>query len=60
MLTLAENPYQRGISRYKFIQRCRQCFFRLRVNDFRIVYEVKETELIIFIIAAGSSGDIYK
>jgi mRNA interferase RelE/StbE len=59
LLTLAENPYQRGILDISSLKGVDSAF-RLRVGDFRIVYEVKERELMIFIISTGSRGDIYK
>ena len=33
---------------------------RVRIGDFRIVYEILEKERIILIHAIGSRGDIYK
>lgn len=34
--------------------------YRLRYRKFRIIYRVKNELLIIFLIKAGSRGDIYK
>jgi len=34
--------------------------FRLRINDYRIIYEVFEEHIIIYIFDAGNRGDIYK
>ncbi len=34
--------------------------FRLRIGKFRIIFEIKKTELLIYVIAIGSRGDIYK
>ncbi|MDZ5473261.1 type II toxin-antitoxin system RelE/ParE family toxin [Bacillus sp. 31A1R] len=59
LLTLAENPYKRGVLDISSLQGVDGAF-RLRVGDFRIVYEIKNEELIIYIISVGSSGDIYK
>jgi mRNA interferase RelE/StbE len=59
LLTLAEDPYNRDnldISKLKGVHSA----FRLRVGDFRVIYEVHDNELYIFVIAAGSRGDIYK
>ena len=35
-------------------------FFRLRVGDYRIIYTVDNGLLIVYVIAAGNRGDIYK
>lgn len=34
--------------------------FRLRSGKIRIIYQVKETELLILVITAGFRGDVYK
>jgi mRNA interferase RelE/StbE len=59
LLTLAENPYQRGVLDINSLKGVDSAF-RLRIGDFRILYEVKDRELIIYVIAAGSRGEIYK
>lgn len=33
--------------------------FRLRVNDYRIIYTVDNGELIVYVIDAGNRGQIY-
>lgn len=35
-------------------------FFRLRVGQFRVIYELMETKVLIIIVRIGSRGDIYK
>ncbi|WP_171038232.1 type II toxin-antitoxin system RelE family toxin [Aquibacillus sediminis] len=59
LLTLAENPYHRGILDIHSLKGVDSAF-RLRIGEFRIIYEVKDKELIIYVISAGSRGDIYK
>lgn len=59
LLTLAENPYHRGVLDIQSLKGIDNAF-RLRVGNFRIIYEVKEEKMIILVIAAGSRGDIYK
>jgi mRNA interferase RelE/StbE len=34
--------------------------YRLRYRDYRIIYRVKEDILLIFLLKAGSRGDVYK
>lgn len=34
--------------------------FRLRVGDFRIIYEVSEHEVIVYVIGIGHRKEIYK
>lgn len=59
LVTLAEDPYQRATLDISSLQGIDSAF-RLRIGDFRIVYEVINNELIIYVIAVGSRGDIYK
>jgi mRNA interferase RelE/StbE len=37
-----------------------ESIFRLRINDYRIIYEVFEKQIIIYIFDVGNRGDIYK
>ena len=34
-------------------------FYRLRIGKFRIIFKIEKEELIIYVISAGSRGDIY-
>ncbi len=34
-------------------------FYRLRVNDYRFIYEVIDDELVILMLDANNRGDIY-
>jgi mRNA interferase RelE/StbE len=34
--------------------------YRLRYRDYRIIYRIKEDMLLIFLLKAGSRGDVYK
>ena len=34
--------------------------YRLRVGDWRVIYEIRKEELIILVLRVGSRGDIYR
>lgn len=34
--------------------------WRLRVGDYRVIYEILRTEILIDVIKIGSRGDVYK
>jgi mRNA interferase RelE/StbE len=35
-------------------------FYRLRVGEYRVIYVIKQDELIIAVLSIGNRGDIYK
>jgi len=58
MKEIKQNPYptnfKAGIKKLKNVNG-----FRLRVGDYRFIYEVVEQELIIYIEHGDNRGDIY-
>lgn len=54
---LAKDPYNPNLASKKLHGRAG---YRIRVGDWRILYELKNEELIIIIIKIGSRGDVYK
>lgn len=34
--------------------------YRLRVGDWRVIYEINDTEIIIIVMKIGSRGEVYK
>ncbi len=38
----------------------RENTYRLRSGDYRIIYEIRETEIIIYVFAIGHRSDIYR
>ena len=34
--------------------------FRLRIGDFRVIYEVRENEVIVYVIEVGHRKEIYR
>lgn len=56
---LVENPYlhpQLDIKQLKGVENV----YRLRIGKIRIVYEIRDNELVVLVISVGSRGDIYK
>ena len=54
--TLADNPYPVGSLKLAGFEDYR----RIRVGSFRVVYQVIDNELIIFIIRIADRKDVYK
>lgn len=52
---LENNPYPSGSIKLKGRES-----YRIRVGDYRIIYEVQDDELIIDVIALGHRKNIYK
>lgn len=34
--------------------------YRLRVGDWRVVYELKDDRLVLLVVKAGPRGDVYR
>ncbi len=46
---------------YKFVKRLYNSkYYRLRVDDYRIILDILNTQLIIYVIEIGHRRDIYK
>jgi mRNA interferase RelE/StbE len=56
---LKQNPYANEQLDIKPMQGYEN-LYRLRIGQYRLVYQIKQDELIIFILKAGNRGDIYK
>jgi mRNA interferase RelE/StbE len=56
---LTENPYSHPQLDIKKLKGDEEVF-RLRVGKIRIIYQIINNDLIVFVISAGSRGDIYK
>ena len=52
---LGDNPYPNGAE-----QLTGQKAFRIRVGDYRIIYEVRNKQLLIQVIRVGHRKDVYK
>jgi mRNA interferase RelE/StbE len=54
--SLAENPYPSGIRKIEG----EDDLYRLRVGDYRILYQVKEKILLVLIVGMGHRRDVYR
>ena len=55
---LSENPFQNSFD-IKKLKGIKGNCFRIRVNNYRILYEVISNELLIIVFKAGHRKDIY-
>ena len=53
--TLADNPRPVGSEKLSG-----QDKYRLRQGDYRILYEIIDTELVVTVVKVGNRGDIYR
>ena len=58
LLELAENPFSRRLDIVKFAGY--RFHYRVRIGDIRIIYEVKNKELIVHVLDINNRGQIYK
>lgn len=54
--SLVENPYPQGIKKIEGEEE----LYRLRVGDYRILYQVKGKILLVLIVGIGHRRDIYR
>lgn len=57
LLSLVENPYKIGT---KSLKNSKLAEFRIRVGDFRILYDVYNSNKTVYILRIGHRKDIYK
>jgi mRNA interferase RelE/StbE len=53
---LAQNPYPQGIKKIEGEDE----LYRLRVGDYRILYQVKAKVLLVLVVGIGPRRDIYR
>ena len=53
---LAENPRRMGVEKMAGMENR----YRFRVGDYRIVYEIHDTVLVVVILAVGDRKEIYR
>jgi mRNA interferase RelE/StbE len=54
--SLAENPRPQGIKKLSG----EEDLYRLRVGDYRILYQVQEKRLIVLVVGVGHRSEIYR
>ena len=52
---LADNPRPYGYKKLKG-----EDAYRIRVNDYRIIYEINDDKIIVTVVSVGNRKDIYK
>jgi mRNA interferase RelE/StbE len=53
---LADNPYPPGTRKLKG----QELSYRIRVGDYRVVYEVHEEAILVFVLRIGHRKDVYR
>ena len=54
---MAEDPY----AQYANVTRLQnRAGYQLRIGDWRVIYDIREDELVILVLKIGSRGDIYR
>ena len=54
---IAQNPYAQHNNLTKLVGRSG---YRLRVGDWRILYELQDQQLILLVVKIASRGDVYR
>jgi mRNA interferase RelE/StbE len=54
--SLAENPRPSGVKKLKDAG----ALYRVRVGDYRIVYEIRDRQLVVIIIRIGHRKEVYR
>ena len=52
---LARNPCPTGV-----VKLARQEAYRIRVGDYRVVYEIHDRVLVVLVLTVGPRGDVYR
>ncbi len=56
ILSLSSDPRPVGSKKLKGLENV----FRIRVGDYRIIYEIRDDRLVVLVIRVGHRKDIYK
>ena len=55
IIALAENPRPSGCTMLQIEKR-----YRIRVDDFRIVYEIDDSKLLVLVVRIGHRSNVYR
>jgi mRNA interferase RelE/StbE len=53
---LAENPFPIGAKKLH----AEEPFYRIRVSDYRIIYQVEASELLVIVVKIGHRREVYR
>ena len=53
---LAENPYPAGAKKLQG----EEPFYRIRVGDYRVIYQVEPKELLVVVVKIGHRREVYR
>lgn len=53
---LATNPRPRGATLLEGVS----SLYRIRVGDYRIIYQIQDAALVVLIVRIGQRGDVYR
>lgn len=53
---LAEDPRPPGVLKMQGVE----SLYRIRVGDYRIIYEIQDRTLLIAVVKVGHRGDVYR
>jgi mRNA interferase RelE/StbE len=57
---LRQNPRDSKQLDIKPMQGADDNLYRLRIGQYRLIYQIVDQELVIFLMTAGSRGDVYQ
>jgi len=58
LAVLSENPYSELLRIKKL--RGADALYRIRIGDYRVVYEVRRDRLVVIVIKIGHRGEVYR
>jgi mRNA interferase RelE/StbE len=53
---LAENPRPRGVKKLSSDEE----LYRIRVGEYRVIYQINDKALLVLVVRIGKRGDIYR